>query len=87
MKFRKKPAIVEAVQWMGNNCEEMAKFMGRESITDGADLVIYTLEGNMRANVGDWIIRGVSGELYPCKSDIFQQTYELVEEEDWMVAM
>jgi hypothetical protein len=87
MKFRKKPVIIEAVQWMGNNGDEIAKFMGRESITDGADLVIYTLEGNMRANVGDWIIRGVSGELYPCKSDIFQQTYELVEEEDWMVAM
>ena len=47
---------------------------------DAGDLMIPTLEGLMRASVGDYVIRGVQGELYPCKPDIFEQTYDLVEE-------
>lgn len=48
-------------------------------LTGGADLVIRTLEGKMTASVGDYIIKGVQGEIYPCKPDIFEQTYEAVE--------
>lgn len=61
-RFRKRPVEIEAVQVGGDPA-------------DGS-LVIRTLEGDMRANPGDWIIRGVAGELYPCRQDIFEQTYE-----------
>ncbi|QHJ81833.1 MAG: hypothetical protein [Caudoviricetes sp.] len=90
--FRKRPVVVEAVQWTGINLHEVICF------TDGPpqnrshhagmmwenyrDLVkreglkIYTLEGVMSADIGDWIIKGVKGEHYPCKPDVFAITYE-----------
>ncbi len=81
MKFRKKPVEIEAVQWTGN-IKEMTVFMKvshvdcvSEEGNRGA-LLIDTLEGQMTANQGDWIIKGVNGELYPCKPDIFDLTYE-----------
>lgn len=86
MKFRKKPVVIEAVQFNGveNDLQELfdlAKDSTRELVVDALEnyLTIQTLEGEMRANVGDWIIKGVQGELYPCKPDIFEQTYEKVE--------
>jgi hypothetical protein len=79
-KFRKKPVMIEAIQWTGNNLEEIKDFMGYYEYAK-KNLIIHTLEGKMIAQVNDWIIRGVQGEYYPCKPDIFEQTYELVVEE------
>jgi hypothetical protein len=80
LKFRKKPVVVEAVQFTGANAEECCKFIGRERLNSCGDgyIGIRTLEGSMTATPGDWIIRGVKGEFYPCKPDIFEQTYEAV---------
>ncbi|TCX53838.1 hypothetical protein [Dehalobacter sp. 14DCB1] len=81
MKYRKKPVVIEAVQF--NNSADIHEFCGekvREPI--GVDYMeIETLEGIMRANNGDFIIKGINGEFYPCKPDIFEKTYEKVEEE------
>lgn len=83
MKFRKKPVEIEAVQWSGSNWHEMLAWAkweeGGDVWTDGNILKIKTLEGTMDANPGDWVICGVKGELYPCKPDIFEATYEAVE--------
>lgn len=79
MKFRKKPVVVDAVQWTGNNLTEIIKFIGASQVSSSfleGDLTIPTLEGEMRASVCDWIIKGVNGEYYPCKPDIFEKTYE-----------
>lgn len=79
MKYRKKPVVIEAVQWNGKNNSEILSFAkGASYIID--DLIINTLEGRMKASVGDYIIKGVNGEFYPCKPDIFEKTYEKVEE-------
>ena len=81
-RFTKKPVTIEAIQWTGENLREVIAFTDDPSDTEAyAELVardglkIYTLEGKMLANVGDWIIRGVKGEYYPCKPDIFEATY------------
>lgn len=80
MKFRKKPVVIEAVQYTGRNLVEIIMWSNapeiEEEFTGG--LTIRTLEGDMRANVGDWIIKGVKGEFYPCKPDVFEATYEQV---------
>lgn len=84
-KYRKKPVVIEAIQWTGNNWNEIFSFIGdvfkSQNNMDGT-IEINTLEGNMVANIGDWIIKGVKGEFYPCKPDIFEQTYEKVEPEE-----
>ena len=81
MKFRKKPVVIEAVQWNGDNVTEMSNFAKINLIfKENNKLAIRTLEGEMEANVGDWIIKGVKGEFYPCKPDIFVETYEEVKE-------
>ena len=83
MKAIKKPVTVECVKWDGENLEEVKNFCGPSYIGGGKDddkkLVISTLEGDMLASVGDFIIKGVKGEFYPCKPDIFEQTYDIVE--------
>lgn len=78
--YRKKPVTIEAVQWDGMKVADIAEFMRAErvSIRDGG-IEIDTLEGTMRADPGDWIIKGVKGEFYPCKPDIFEATYEPVD--------
>jgi len=80
-KFRKKPVVIEAMYFTGHNNEECKKFC--HSLRDPYDkipnLIIPTLEGDHLCNVGDWIIKGVAGEFYPCKPDIFKRTYEKVE--------
>lgn len=97
-KFRKKPVVIEAVQWTGDNQREIVKFCremvlqntpenpkiafrGRSKINPSENQVlIRTLEGVMEANAGDWIIKGVKGEFYPCKPDIFEASYEPIDE-------
>jgi len=82
-KFRKKPVVIEARQLAPENAEELADWAGAKVFddTDGhfVCLIIPTLEGKHRADIGDWIIKGVAGEFYPCKPDIFDATYEPVD--------
>lgn len=88
MKYRKKPVVIEAVQWNGHNFADICKFMNcvpdvcAKELCNGKPsiILIQTLEGVMEASVYDYIIKGVNGEFYPCKPDIFAKTYELVEE-------
>ena len=90
-KFRKKPVVIEAVQWTGNiNRIEVETFVGKglkselesETAYEAGQgppyfsLIIETLEGDHKAMPKDWIIKGVKGEFYPCKPDIFEATYE-----------
>ena len=84
-KFRKKPVVIEAMRWDGGNQREIEDWMGRVLVpTTAEELVIPTLEDGKQgqaqhvASLGDWIIRGVAGEFYPCKPDIFAATYEPV---------
>lgn len=89
MKYRKKPVIIEAIQFEDNSGRiiEIHEFMGGDTIRvnyedkDNPYLKIETLEGIMKASVGDYIIKGVNGEFYPCKPDIFEKTYERVIDE------
>ncbi len=82
-KYRKKLVVVEAMQYDGNNRKEIRDWAGALVFVNYADssdknLYIETLEGQMAAHMGDWIIRGIKGELYPCKPDIFEATFEEV---------
>ena len=76
-KYRKLPVVIEAIEWNGENRDEIISFCG-ECVFDGNDLIIHTLEGNHRGLVGDYIIKGIKNEFYPCKPDIFLKTYEEV---------
>lgn len=87
MKYRKKPVVIEAVQFIdsGEVLSDLSALMKDTIRVDYADadnpvLKIETLEGTMTANVGDYIIKGIQGEFYPCKPDIFETTYERVDE-------
>jgi hypothetical protein len=79
-QFRKRPVVIEAVQLTKANGPQVWEwanskpFYGPDGTVTG--LAIYTLEGKMKAEFGDWIIKGVQGEFYPCKPDIFELTYE-----------
>lgn len=76
-KYTKKPVTIDAIQWGGDNIEDIKKFDGCDRVyLRMGSLCIETLEGDMKASVGDYIIKGVDGELYPCKLDIFNKTYE-----------
>lgn len=79
MKYRKKPVVIDAVQFTTGSADEVAEFVGRDGSFAGESLYIDTWEGVMTASIGDYIIKGVKGEFYPCKPDIFHQTYEAVE--------
>jgi len=86
-KFKKKPIVIEAVQFLTADDEwRVRSFMletGEESHAIGIPpyaLEIATLEGKMRVDFGDWVIRGVKNEYYPCKPDIFDATYERVDD-------
>lgn len=91
MQYKKKPVVIEAIQWTGLNLEEIKAFVGESlqySITDTAwkvgkgiphiDIIIKTLEGDHFCIKGDFIIKGINGEFYPCNPDIFEKTYEIV---------
>ena len=85
-KFRKKPIIIEAVQVDAENCQAVAAWCGGVAHEPAPSGTVYapgliaidTLEGTMYADNGDWIIKGVQGEFYPCKPDIFDKSYEQV---------
>lgn len=87
-KFIKKPIVIEAVQFTRNNWQEVKSFTNDTAHTltiekriDGlTTCIIPTLEGQHMATEGDWIIKGVQGEFYPCKPDIFEKTYERFEQ-------
>ena len=83
MKYRKKPVIVEAIQYRGVYTDEVRDFFGgaRHRFDPAQGILIPTLEGTMTADQFDWIIKGVEGEFYPCKPNIFEATYELVDED------
>lgn len=79
-RFRKKPVVIEAAQFTMDNADELIAWS--EDVlasTYPTVLKISTLEGVMEAHVGDWIIKGVAGEFYPCRPDIFEATYERVD--------
>lgn len=89
MRFRKKPVEIEAMQFSPENGADLARWCGGRYKADAKPsdpsdvahrLLIPTLEGTMTAQPGDWIIKGVKGEFYPCKPDIFDATYEPVGE-------
>jgi hypothetical protein len=85
LRYRKKPIVIEAWQYARHNDfshrpEWFAEAVAARAIVIGGSvIVIQTSEGAMTAQTGDWIIRGIKGELYPCKPDIFAATYEAVE--------
>jgi len=83
MKYRKKPDVIEALQWTGEFDRNMSLFVGDKATIKGVkehfEMIIHTLEGDMTASVGDFIIKAVNGELYTCKPDIFEKTYEAAE--------
>lgn len=79
-KYKKKPVVIEAIRFIGSNYEEIKKFIGQNTLCSDLSIVISTLEGDMVAQKGDYIIKGVQGEFYPCKPDIFEETYEVVSE-------
>ena len=89
--YAKKPVVIQALQWTGGNLKEIITFTDGppdvrsehagmkweeyEDLVEKEGLKIYTLEGKMSASVGDYIIKGVRGEFYPCRKDIFEETY------------
>lgn len=79
-QYRKKPVIISAVQWTGYNLDEIAEFMPGPILGRAFDasILINTLEGEMEAKPSDYIIKGIKGEFYPCKPDIFEASYEEV---------
>lgn len=90
-KYRKRPVVIEAIQWdgKGETFNKIVKFVGDKlcvcehgkanTIFEQYEFAINTLEGKMQVSNYDYIIKGVNGEFYPCKPDIFEKTYELVD--------
>lgn len=81
-KYRKRPIVIEAIQFDGtkDNLADILRISNSIGIYSSEVLAIKTLEGTMEAHLDDWIIKGIQGELYPCKPDIFEQTYEAVKD-------
>ena len=82
-KYRKKPVVIEAIQWTGRNDIEVCDFLANSESCfeyNAGKITIETLEGEMAVSVGDFVIKGIRGECYPCKPDIFNKTYEEVSE-------
>ena len=79
LMYRKKPVVIEAIKLSNDNVDEVLRFCSNSYISGmGNNLIIKTLEGSMVANFGDYIIKGIKGEFYPCKPDIFESTYEKI---------
>ena len=90
-KFVKKPVVIEAIQYNGENIEAIENFVGKKLSTVMASgvyvkLIIPTLEGYMKALKGDYIIKGIKGEFYPCKPDVFKSTYNVVEDNNGILS-
>lgn len=81
MKYRKKPVVIDAIRWDGGDLLELVGFIDNETVlVDVGNIFIRTPEGYMEISIGDYIIKGVKGEFYPCKPDVFEMTYERVNE-------
>lgn len=78
-RFRKKIVELEAVQYTGTNFDEIETFAGGDAEFRNGQLLVATREGPLNASVNDWIIKGVKGEFYPCKPDIFQELYDAID--------
>jgi hypothetical protein len=86
VKYRKKPVVIEAMLWDGNNDQDLLDWAEANGVwgddfkidTDKKQVIILTLGGYITASKGDYVIKGVKGEFYPCKPDIFLETYECV---------
>lgn len=81
MKFKHKPIIIEAARWNGSNLDDISALGGATEYSQdflGDELVIKTLEGEMIVGKGDWVVKGVKGELYPVKDAIFISIYDLI---------
>ena len=90
-KFVKKPVVIEAIQYNGINITEIESFVGVKLPTvllsaENTQLVIPTLEGDMKASKGDYIIKGIKGEFYPCKPDVFKQSYNMIKENNGILS-
>ena len=92
-RYKKKPVVVFAIRWTGNNLKDVIAFTGLhesakkwtweeyEEVVRKEGLKIFTLEGPLMASIGDMIVRGIAGEFYPCKPDIFKNTYEEIDDD------
>lgn len=80
MKYRSKPKVIEAVQWTGNNLDELCRFVPAEFRHNKIHepIGIITLNGPVTFTEGEYIVKGIQGEFYPCKADIFEATYEIL---------
>lgn len=78
--FKTRPVVIEAYPYNGYNTEEALDFCDGHAISSPRGFIIKTLEGEMKASPGDWIIRGLRNEFYPCKSDVFALKYEPADE-------
>ena len=79
-RYKTKPCEIEAIQWTGENIIELLDWgQGKILWNDVDDLFIDTLEGRMKANINDYIIKGLRGEFYPCKPDVFKKKYERID--------
>ena len=90
-KFVKKPVVVEAIQYNGINITEVESFLVSKlptvwSSVEDTQLIIPTLEGDMKVSKGDYIIKGIKGEFYPCKPDVFKSTYNVVEDNNGILS-
>ena len=80
-KYRKKPVVIEAIQYTKDNIHDILTFVGNDKMyynPKDNEFYIRTLEGDHRLSVNDWVIKGIKGEFYPCKHDVFEKTYEPV---------
>lgn len=83
MRFKKRPVVIDAFRWLEDEAPDWwERFQNIEMEVNTGVALIPTLEGTMRASPGDWVIRGIAGEVYPCKPEIFEATYERVENEE-----
>lgn len=79
IRYKTRPCEIEAIQWTGKNIIEILDWgQGKILWNDVDDLFIDTLEGRMKANINDYIIKGLRGEFYPCKPDVFEKKYEKI---------
>ena len=79
-KFRRKPITVEAIQWNGNNLDEVIAFLGTKTYGEFAgSVLVETPKASLTVAVGNWIIKGADGEFYPCNPGDFERTYEVIE--------
>lgn len=86
-RYKTKPCVIEAIQWTGDNVEEIKEYIGKSFLGDpiigsshNHSILILTLEGIMCASENDYIIKGLGGEFYPCKPDVFEKKYKLITE-------